>query len=91
MGRNGVNRPVVACMNHDMEAQGRTVAERGSRRRCCKLRKNRLSPVEFRWPRFQVFETQTPNVELLIEDFSHVSRFTRHRLWRWRIFQHPGK
>ena len=35
-------------------------------------------------PKFRVFGTS--NHELRIAPFSHVSRFTRHSLWRWRIF-----
>jgi len=31
-------------------------------------------------------ELRTPNFELRIAPFSHVSRFTRHGLWRWRTF-----
>jgi hypothetical protein len=26
-----------------------------------------------------------------VAPFSHVSRFTRHGLWRWRTVQHPAR
>jgi hypothetical protein len=31
----------------------------------------------------------TSNHELRVAPFSHVSWFTRHALWRWRLVQHP--
>jgi len=31
------------------------------------------------------------NVELRIAPFSQVTRLTRHALWSWRLFQHPGR
>ena len=34
-------------------------------------------------------ELRTTNFELRVAPFSHVSRFTRHALCRWRLFQNP--
>src|SRR5713101_9894981 len=39
---------------------------------------------EVRSSRFS--ELRTPNFELRISPFSHVSHVTPHRLWRWRTF-----
>jgi len=39
---------------------------------------------EVRSSRFS--ELRTPNFELRITPFSHVSRLKRRGLWRWRIF-----